>query len=235
LHRDLVSRHSAKIETLALEHYAMFSEVTRAESLFDRTASPREKKRVQRIEDIIETAAMLFVRDGYAQFSARRVANELGISLSNLQHYCGTTENLLLSMIRAKIEVFVTRFLDVANEASLTPEQRFLKVIDEDMAATLDPWIASFSFQTWALAEHDKSINEHLKQIYGEFCRILASLIREVNPQLTLSKADVFATLIASQIEGLLFYNKQIAADQKHWDETLETMRTMWVNLIRAG
>ncbi|MCY1437213.1 HTH-type transcriptional regulator BetI [compost metagenome] len=213
----------------------MSSESTRAESLFDRTASPREKKRVQRIEDIIEAAAMLFVRDGYAQFSARRVASELGISLSNLQHYCGTTENLLLSMIRAKIEVFVTRFYDIANETSLTPEQRFLKVIDEDMAATLDPWIASFSFQTWALAEHDKAVNEHLKHIYGEFCRILANLIREVNPQLTSSKADVYATLIASQIEGLLFYNKQIAADQRHWDETLETLRTMWVNMIRVG
>ncbi|WP_158664916.1 TetR/AcrR family transcriptional regulator [Pseudomonas sp. SWI44] len=218
-----------------LEHYAMLSETTRSETLFDRAASPREKKRVQRIEDIIETAAKLFVRDGYAQFSSRRVANELGISLSNLQHYCGTTENLLLSMIRAKIEVFVTRFHDIANQTSLTPEQRFIKIIDEDMVTTLDPWIASFSFQTWALAEHDKDVNEHLKHIYGEFCRILASLIRDVNPAVTHSKADVYATLIASQIEGLLLYNKQIAADQQHWDDTLETMRTMWLNMIRVG
>ena len=213
----------------------MLSEASRAESLFERTASPREKKRIQRIEDIIDTAAMLFVRDGYAQFSARRVASELGISLSNLQHYCGTTENLLLSMIRAKIEVFVTQFAAIADDISRTPEQRLLEVIKEDMEAARDPWIASFSFQSWALAEHDQAIGEHLKIIYETFWRTLAKLIQEVNPQLTVARSEIFAVLIASQIEGLLFYNKHTAALEQHWQETLDTTTTMWLMMIRAG
>lgn len=213
----------------------MFSEASRAESLFERTASPREKKRVQRIEEIIETAATLFVRDGYAQFSARRVASEMGISLSNLQHYCGTTENLLLAMIRAKIEVFVTQFVEIAQNTAMTPEQRLIQVIEQDMTAALDPWIASFSFQSWALAEHDKAIGDHLKAIYGEFCRVLSTLIREVNPKLTVPRSEIFATLIASQIEGLLFYNKQIGALEQHWKETLATTLHMWLLMIRAG
>ncbi|MBA1203321.1 TetR/AcrR family transcriptional regulator [Pseudomonas capeferrum] len=178
---------------------------------------------------------MLFVRDGYAQFSARRVAGEMGISLSNLQHYCGTTENLLLAMIRAKIEVFVTQFVEIAEDTAMTPEQRLIEVISQDMTATLDPWIASFSFQSWALAEHDKAIGDHLKTIYGEFCRALANLIREVNPQLPVPRSEIFATLIASQIEGLLFYNKQVGALEQQWEETLATMLQMWLTMIRAG
>ena len=57
----------------------------------DGDASPdsRAGKRLKKIEDINDAAAMVFVRDGYAQFSARKVAKELGISLNNLQHYCG--------------------------------------------------------------------------------------------------------------------------------------------------
>ncbi|WP_447791954.1 TetR/AcrR family transcriptional regulator [Pseudomonas farris] len=213
----------------------MLTDTARADSLFERTASPREKKRVQRIEDIIEAAAKIFVSDGYAQFSARRVASELGISLSNLQHYCGTTENLLAWMIRAKIESFVTRFHEIADNTAMSPQDRLSAVIDEDMAATLDPWIASFSFQAWALADHDKAVSEHLKQIYGEFCQILGELILEVNPSLSVAKSKIFATLIASQIEGLLFYNKQIGVDMDSWDDTLATMKSLWLNTILAG
>lgn len=213
----------------------MLNEASRAESLFERTASPREKKRVQRIEDIIDTAARLFVRDGYAQFSARRVASEMGISLSNLQHYCGTTENLLLSMIRAKIEVFVTQFVAIAHDTSRTPEARLIEVIEQDMEAARDPWIASFSFQSWALAEHDQAIGEYLRSIYETFCQVMAQLIQEVNPQLTVARAEVLAVLIASQIEGLLFYNKHTRAPQQHWQETVDTARAMWLMMIHAG
>lgn len=213
----------------------MLRETSTADSPFGRSASPREKKRVQRIEDIIETAAKIFVSEGYAQFSARRVAAELGISLSNLQHYCGTTENLLASMIRAKIESFVTRFREVVKDTTMTPQERLLLVIDEDMAATRDPWIASFSFQVWALADHDKAVNDSVKKIYGEFCQLLAELIREVNPALSVEKSGVFATLIASQIEGLLLYNKQVSSAAANWGITLETMKTLWMAAILTG
>lgn len=213
----------------------MLTETARAESLFERTASPREKKRVQRIEDIIEVAASIFVSDGYAQFSARKVASELGISLSNLQHYCGTTENLLASMIRAKIESFVTLFHDIASNAAMPPQERFMAILDGDMAATLDPWIASFSFQVWALAEHDEVVNALLKRIYGDFCQTLSELIVEVNPSISLEKARVHAILIASQIEGVMFYNKQIGAESVNWDTLLDTMKTLWLKTILEG
>jgi AcrR family transcriptional regulator len=213
---------------------SMLNEVSQAESLFERTASPREKKRVQRIEDIIDTAARIFVRDGYAQFSARRVASEMGISLSNLQHYCGTTENLLLSMIRAKIEVFVTQFVAIANDASLSPEQRLIKVIEQDMEAARDPWIASFAFQSWALGEHDQAVGRHLAAIYETFCQVLTSVIREVNPKVTEARAKMFAVLIGSQIEGLLFYQKQAASLGPDWSDAIATARAMWLMMIRA-
>ncbi|QJI40140.1 TetR/AcrR family transcriptional regulator [Pseudomonas sp. ADAK2] len=213
----------------------MPTETARAESLFERTASPREKKRVQRIEDIIEVAASIFVSDGYAQFSARKVASELGISLSNLQHYCGTTENLLASMIRAKIESFVTLFHDIASNTAMPPQERFMAILDGDMAATLDPWIASFSFQVWALAEHDEVVNALLKRIYGDFCQTLSELIVEVNPSISLEKARVHAILIASQIEGVMFYNKQIGAESVSWDALLKTMKTLWLKTILEG
>lgn len=163
------------------------------------------------------------------------MASELGISLSNLQHYCGTTENLLASMIRAKIESFVTLFHDIASNTAMPPQERFMAILDGDMAATLDPWIASFSFQVWALAEHDEVVNALLKRIYGDFCQTLSELIVEVNPSISLEKARVHAILIASQIEGVMFYNKQIGAESVSWDTLLDTMKTLWLKTILEG
>ncbi|WP_323993226.1 TetR family transcriptional regulator C-terminal domain-containing protein [Nguyenibacter sp. L1] len=198
----------------------------------EKSKSGRKKTRDQRIADIVETAAEIFVRDGYAQFSARRVASELNITLSNLQHYCGTTENLLLLMVRMKIGSFNTRFRDVAAKQDLSARDRLMAVIEEDLAATLDPWIASFSFQAWALADHDKAVRDSLKDVYQAFCVTLTQLITEVNPKLSTAQANVFATLIASQIEGLLFFYNRAGLDQVNSDVVLQALKAQWLDTI---
>jgi len=210
-------------------------EINANDLAMDKSMSAREQKRIQRIDDIIETAASIFVRDGFAQFSARRVASELGISLSNLQHYCGTTENLLLSMISIKIEGYVVRFRELAQAENLAPKERFLAILDEDLAATNDSWIASFSFQVWALADHDQAVRDKIKEIYGEFCQLLTGIIREVNPRLSIEKADACSTLIASQIEGLLFYNNQVRSPGNNWETICEMAKIQWLNTILSA
>lgn len=211
-----------------------FSAGKELQTPFEKPPSPRDLRRTQRIEEILEVASMIFVRDGYAQFSARRVAAELGIRLSNLQHYCGTTENLLISIVRAKINPFVVTTLQIAENPALTPEQRFLAMVTEDTVATLDTWITSFSYQAWALSDHDAAVAADLKQIYTEYRRIFAMVIGQVNPRLPVMRCESFAHLIISQMEGLLVMNKQIDYQPDTWQDTLDTLRTTWLRAIGA-
>lgn len=212
----------------------MFNAGKALQTAFEKPPTPRDIRRTQRIEEILEVASMIFVREGYAQFSARRVAAELGIRLSNLQHYCGTTENLLMSIVRAKMNPFVVTTLQIAEDPALTPEQRFLAMLTEDTVATLDTWITSFSFQTWALSDHDEAVAADLKQIYTEYRRIFATVIRQVNPQLSVTRCESFAHLIISQMEGMLVMNKQIDYQPDTWQDTLDTLRTTWLQAISA-
>lgn len=213
----------------------MFNAGKELQTPFEKPPSARDIRRTQRIEEILEVASMIFVRDGYAQFSARRVAAELGIRLSNLQHYCGTTENLLISIVRAKINPFVVTTLRIAEDPTLTAQQRFLAMLTEDTVATLDVWITSFSYQAWALSDQDTAVAADLKQIYTEYRRIFAMVIRQVNPQLSAMRADTFARLIIAQMEGMLVMNKQIDDQPDTWQDVLDTLRHTWLAAISAA
>lgn len=51
-------------------------------------------------------ARKVLVRDGSAGFSVRRVAQEAGISLGNLQYYFGTRTDLLLGLLQEDIAAY---------------------------------------------------------------------------------------------------------------------------------
>ncbi|MCA8893865.1 MAG: TetR family transcriptional regulator, partial [Amphiplicatus sp.] len=53
-----------------------------------------------RVEQILETARTILVRDGHAGLSMRKVAQESGIALGHLQHFFATREALLNGLFR---------------------------------------------------------------------------------------------------------------------------------------
>lgn len=189
----------------------------------------RVGKRLKRIEEINEVAAMIFVRDGYAQFSARKVAKELGISLNNLQHYCGSTEKLCFEMIKAKLEFFVQRVdLLVARSSAETPMERLAVAIRENSAATFDAETARFFFQMGALASHDPAIKALMASQYDRFLEGFRQLISEVNPGLPTAQVAVYAALIATQIDGNFFYQDQVSATTGMREQLIETAIAFW-------
>ena len=196
-----------------------------------RDVSPysRAGKRLKKIEEINDAAAVIFVRDGYAQFSARKVAKELGISLNNLQHYCGNTENLCRQMIKAKLDHFVEAVnLLVENASAETPIERLAVAIRENSSATFDGETGKFFFQMGALASHDESIKELMVSQYNQFLTGFCQLITEINPQLPADRVRTYAALIATQIEGGFFYQDQLSPTSGLREQMVETAIAFW-------
>ncbi|MNC14302.1 transcriptional regulator BetI [compost metagenome] len=196
-----------------------------------RDVSPysRAGKRLKKIEEINDAAAVIFVRDGYAQFSARKVAKELGISLNNLQHYCGNTENLCRQMIKAKLDYFVEAVnLLVENASAETPIERLAVAIRENSSATFDGETGKFFFQMGALASHDESIKELMVSQYNQFLTGFCQLITEINPQLPADRVRTYAALIATQIEGVFFYQDQLSPTSGLREQMVETAIAFW-------
>lgn len=189
----------------------------------------RAGKRLKKIEEINDAAAVIFVRDGYAQFSARKVAKELGISLNNLQHYCGNTENLCRQMIKAKLGHFVEAVNHLVENASAeTPIERLAVAIRENSSATFDTETGKFFFQMGALASHDESIKDLMVSQYNHFLTGFCQLITEINPQLPADKVRTYAALIATQIEGVFFYQDQLSPTSGLREQMVETAISFW-------
>ncbi len=189
----------------------------------------RAGKRLKKIEEINDAAAFIFVRDGYAQFSARKVAKELGISLNNLQHYCGNTEKLCRQMIKAKLDHFVQAVnLLVENASAETPIERLAVAIRENSSATFDGETGKFFFQMGALASHDVSIKELMVSQYDQFLTGFCELITEINPQLPADTVRTYAALIATQIEGVFFYQDQLSPTSGLREKMVETAISFW-------
>lgn len=191
------------------------------------TPYSRAGKRLKRIDEINEVAATVFVRDGYAAFSARKVAKELGISLNNLQHYCGSTENLCIQMLKAKLEFFVHQVDLLVEHASVeTPMERLAVAIRENSAATFDTETARFFFQMSALASHDPAIKALMVSQYDRFIEGFRQLISAVNPQLPIFQVQIYAALIATQIDGNFFYQDQVDPGMR--EQLIETAIAFW-------
>ncbi|MFL1526263.1 TetR/AcrR family transcriptional regulator [Pseudomonas sp. O230] len=195
----------------------------------------REEKRSRKIEEINNAAAAVFIRDGYAEFSARKVAKEMGISLSNLQHYCGNTDNLCVQMVKDKLEYYIHRFEEVYRDKSLLPIERLAVAIRENVIATYDPYATRLFFQMAALATQDDRIKEVMVNQYEQFLSGLRSLVAEINPLLTHDQVATYSGLIATQIEGNFFYQWQPSFTPALREQMLEEFIVIWQRMLSSA
>jgi len=208
-------------------------------SVTDETTKPakfsRAEKRSRKLEEINDAAAAVFLRDGHAEFSARKVAKEVGISLSNLQHYCGNTDNLCLVMIKYKLSGYVSRFEEIYLDESMRPIERFELAIRENMMATMDDMTGRLFFQIGALAALDAQIKQIWIDQYDHFISGMRYLVALVNPQLNDQQVQIYSGLIATMIEGNFFYQWQPSMPSEVQAEMTNSAVQLWRDILTGG
>lgn len=208
-------------------------------SVPNETAKPvkfsRAEKRSRKLEEINDTAAAIFLRDGYAEFSARKVAKEIGISLSNLQHYCGSTDNLCREMIKYKLGEYVERFEEIYLDESMHPIERLELAIRENMMATMDDMTGRLFFQIGALAVLDDQIKQIWVDQYNHFITGMRYLVSLVNPHLSEQQVQTYSGLIATMIEGNFFYQWQPSMPPKVRAEMTNSAVQLWCNILNSN
>lgn len=192
----------------------------------------RESKKSRKIEQINDAAAKVFIRDGYAEFSARKVAKEMSISLSNLQYYCGDTDNLCLQMIKSKLEWYVIRFAQIYTDESLTPLERLALAIRENFTATMDNYTGRLFFQIGALATQDEQIKQIMIDQYDHFLSGMTFLVQKINPELDAKTTQTYSGLIATMIEGNFFYQWQPTITPEIRENMINTSIELWSKLL---
>ncbi|MBN3787675.1 TetR/AcrR family transcriptional regulator [Burkholderia sp. Ac-20353] len=152
---------------------------------------------------VIEAAIDFVVYEGYDALTMRKVAAKVGMSLSNLQHYFKTRDDLMATVIQTTIEQYVvtaSTFFD----PSRSPRENLEAMVRFLINDIKQPKVQSLFGAIWALAQTHDFARSLMDAMYVEERKMLARFVQEVNPKLDKRQRMCRAALIGCQIEGLM-------------------------------
>ncbi|SIO72099.1 transcriptional regulator, TetR family [Burkholderia sp. GAS332] len=156
------------------------------------------------IARVLAVATELFISEGYGALTMRKVAQGVGLSLSNVQHYFRTREDLLEALIQDVVAQYSVRYAHIRNDKNLSPEVRLEKItrllIEDDKQRRTQ----SLFINIWALAQTHEFARRIVEEMYFFQRQVFRELIAAVNPGLTPTELSCRAALITSQLDGLL-------------------------------
>ncbi|MCO1463791.1 TetR/AcrR family transcriptional regulator [Burkholderia multivorans] len=194
----------------------------------------QSRKREAKINEIIRAAANVLASEGYANFTLARVAKEVGILTSGLQHYFPVHEDLLGSTISALFATYYDRWSEMSQPSAKSAIERLFEVIDEVFVEACDPRVCRFSFEMFALAEHSEITYTLLSKSYAEYRQIYVNLVREIDPTVSGRECLARATLIAAQFEGLMIYTYSTGRQTPGLDMILRLFKATSVEIAHG-
>lgn len=187
-----------------------------------------------RLDSILNVARTILIRDGYANFSMRKVAKEAGISLGHLQHFLPSKESLLEALFEHASNLYDRQYQELVDKLPRDPEKRFVAIIDYLLKDTTNPETKTFFFEFWAIAARNPHAKIIVDRMHAHHRETLASFISEMNPAISADQRIYRATQIAAIIDGLLVHISDAKARQRQQAEILKDIRAHILNLAAA-
>lgn len=178
-----------------------------------------------RLEDILEAARRVFVEQGYARLTMRRIAAEAGITVGNLHYYYRSKEDLLRDLLEHVIGGYVAEFDRIRSRIGENPEAA-LAAICEYIISDLNTRETTMFFpELWALANHDPYAAAQMEELYRTARIVLNELIAAINPTLTPRERECMALFVSASMEGLTMF----VGHGKPWAPRLAQIRRIAV------
>lgn len=167
----------------------------------DGTALRRRGK--DRVQKILQAAKLVFLNEGYANLSMRRVAAEADISLGNLSYYFSSKANLFESVIEDVLAGYNRRWQEISAQRGEDPAEKLNQYLDFLFADCRREETQQFFYQFWAVSTHDDFVGKAREQVYDEFHAQLLGFCKQLNPGLNRTTVRQRVYLLVAMIEGL--------------------------------
>lgn len=172
-----------------------------------RKTSNTTEKGYERAHDILQAAREIFAAEGYGGLSMRRVAAQVGASLSNVQHYYGSKDTLIeallldaMNQLQEKIDSIV------ASMEGKSRVEQFLATIDMFLEELGSPVMRGMFFEFWALATRNTFASALMEKMQARERKAIFKLIQGMSPHISDEDYIVRAALIVAQVEGLMLF-----------------------------
>lgn len=178
-----------------------------AHTLLKKKSSVTTEKGEGRAQQILQAARLIFATEGYAGLSMRRLAVELGMSLSNVQHYYQSKDLLIEAVLVFIMNSFQSKIDNIANALDNASRiQRLNSTIDMFLEELNDPVTHGVFFEIWALAGRNAFASALMDKMLTRERKAIFNLIQGMSPDISDQQAMQRAILIVAQVEGLMLF-----------------------------
>lgn len=185
-----------------------------------------------RAHHILHAARGLLAAEGYAGLSMRKVAAEVGMSLSNVQHYYHSKDALLEALLQYTMEVFQAKMDGIsATMTSASRIDQFLSTCDMFLEEITDPVTHAIFFELWALASRNEFASRLMDKMLGRERKAIFTLIRGLNPAIADDEYMQRAILIVAQVEGLMLFRLNKAERREQFMAVRASVRKVLLTL----
>lgn len=164
-----------------------------------------------RSQEILGTAQAILASEGYAGLSMRGVANQLGISLSTVQHYYTNKEALVEALLTYVMDNYQTAVAQVMNAMSDKSQlERFKTIVDLILIEIRRPDTFGVLAEIYALSNRLPFAARLVEEVYARERKEIFKLIYGLEPKISKAEYKLRAAMIVVQIHGLV---SQLAQD----------------------
>jgi AcrR family transcriptional regulator len=157
-------------------------------------------------ERVLKAAKAVFIRDGAAVFSARRVAKEVGLSLRSVQHYYPTTEKLLAAVVDLVIYEFESAYEELYKKLPFNAEARLLGVVDILLTSNWEQDTRRVFYGLYTLSCYKKFAAKLIDRMNRRHTHQLAVLIGAARSNLTEKQCMELAIIVAAILDGTMLF-----------------------------
>lgn len=163
----------------------------------DNEKQERTKRTVKRI---LEAAHHVFVNEGHANLSLRKVADHAGIAVGNLTYHFPTKQDLLEATLKESLADYVEKHIGQHRSKETPPLETLLNVVEFYVRNAREHY--RFFFQLWGYAGSGDEARKIVGRLYRPIGRFVYYLVRAANPKLSNEQVRRAVLQITSVEEG---------------------------------
>ena len=155
----------------------------------DISSSPREKPTASSptAQKILKSARIIFIQDGHAGLSLRKVADHAGLSVGNLSYHFPTKKTLIHALLNEALLDYIASHLALFGDGDAEPIEILQKVVQ--FYVTNARVTHGFFYQLWGFAGSSEEARTLVRDLYRPIGRFIYYLVRASNQ--SLSDADI--------------------------------------------
>jgi AcrR family transcriptional regulator len=169
-------------------------------------AAMRAEGRADMRQQALKTARRLFVEEGYAEFSMRKVARELGIRQGHLQHYFATRDDLLTEMLEEALHSYIDEYEKFRDDVRGNAEQQLDLVIKFLLGDINNSQVSKFFLELWPMTAHYQEVLLMLRDIYRRNWEGFSTFVENFRSDLDVETVRAISLQVLALVDGLIIY-----------------------------